>query len=203
MDTDFLLIQKMRLGDESAIDAFVEKYYSRILRYCRSHITDADYAEDLTQETFVRFFRTLPSYRHYGKAANYLYVIAANVCNDYYRKNDAGNKKEIPLEELAESPEELLAQFFLPCSVTCCICFCTLYSRKMGSEAFALLACGAWYILWNLAVLDEKIYGAISPSACLAVTIAAVFYTGYCIFRGQGQLPYRIWEENRYGTETD
>lgn len=100
-------------------------------------------------------------------------------------------------------PEELLAQFFLPCSVTCCICFCTLYSRKMGSEAFALLACGAWYILWNLAVLDEKIYGAISPSACLAVTIAAVFYTGYCIFRGQGQLPYRIWEENRYGTETD
>lgn len=105
MDTDFLLIQKMRLGDESAIDAFVEKYYSRILRYCRSHITDADYAEDLTQETFVRFFRTLPSYRHYGKAANYLYVIAANVCNDYYRKNDAGNKKEIPLEELAESPD--------------------------------------------------------------------------------------------------
>ena len=76
MDTDILLIQKMRMGDERAVELFVEKYFSRILRYCRSHIGDPIYAEDMTQETFVRFFRTLPQYRHYGKAANYLYAIA-------------------------------------------------------------------------------------------------------------------------------
>lgn len=105
MDADFLLIQKMRLGDDPAVDTFVNKYYPRILRYCRTHIADQAYAEDLTQETFIRFFRTLPTYRHYGKAANYLYVIAANACNDYYRKNEAQNRKELPIEVLAQSPD--------------------------------------------------------------------------------------------------
>ncbi len=105
MDADFLLIQKMRMGDEHAVDTFVNKYYPRILRYCQTHIADQTYAEDLTQETFIHFFRTLPTYRHYGKAANYLYVIAANVCNDYYRKNKAGNRNTLPIEVLAESPD--------------------------------------------------------------------------------------------------
>lgn len=97
MDTDFLLIQKMRMGDEGAVCAFVEKYYPQILKYCRVHIGDAGYAQDMTQETFVRFFGSMEEYRHYGKAANFLYVIAANVCRDFHRKN-----REIPLEELPQ-----------------------------------------------------------------------------------------------------
>lgn len=48
MDTDFLLIQKMKIGDDNAIDTFVHKYYPKILQYCRLHIRDFDYAEDLT-----------------------------------------------------------------------------------------------------------------------------------------------------------
>lgn len=97
MDTDFIRIQQMRQGREDALEAFVRKYYPKILQYCRVHIADAGYAEDLTQETFVRFFGSLDRYRHYGKAANYLYVIAANLCRDYYRKN-----REIPVAELPE-----------------------------------------------------------------------------------------------------
>lgn len=107
VDADFLLVQKMRMGDEKAFESFVTKYYPLILQYCWSHIKDYGYAEDMTQETFTRFFRTFKQYKHYGKAANYLYVIAANVCKDYYRK-----KKEIPLEDLtgiledsADSPD--------------------------------------------------------------------------------------------------
>ena len=84
MDSDFLLICRMKNGDEQAIDTFVRKYYPSILRYCHLHIHDPVYAEDATQETFARFFQTLPQYRHYGKAMNYLYVIAANLCRDYY-----------------------------------------------------------------------------------------------------------------------
>lgn len=99
MDTDFLLLHRMRNGDDQAIDDFVRKYYPMILRYCHLHIQDTGYAEDLTQETFARFFRTLHQYQHYGKAANYLYVIAGNLCRDYYKKLD-----EIPMEDLPEQP---------------------------------------------------------------------------------------------------
>ena len=101
LDTDFLLVQKMRIGDEKAFERFVEKYYPAILKYCQVHIKDYGYAEDMTQETFTRFFRTFKQYNHYGKAANYLYVIAANVCKDFYRK-----KQELLLEDFPEASDE-------------------------------------------------------------------------------------------------
>ena len=99
MDDDFLLLHRMQNGDEQAIESFVRKHYRKILRYCHLHIKDSGFADDITQETFARFFRTLHQYRHYGKAANYLYVIAGNLCRDYYRKSE-----ELPMEELSEHP---------------------------------------------------------------------------------------------------
>ena len=99
MDADFLLLHRMRNGETQAIEDFVRKYYPRVLRYCHLHIRDVGYAEDLTQETFARFFRTLNQYQHYGKAANYLYVIAGNLCRDHHKRSD-----DIPMEELPEQP---------------------------------------------------------------------------------------------------
>ena len=97
MDADFLLLHRMRNGETQAIEDFVRKYYPRVLRYCHLHIQDFGFAEDLTQETFARFFRTLSQYQHYGKAANYLYVISGNLCRDYHKRPDV-----IPMEELPE-----------------------------------------------------------------------------------------------------
>lgn len=99
MDGDFLLICRMKNGETQAIDTFVRKYYPPILRYCHLHLRDPGYAEDMTQEVFARFFRTLDQYRHYGKALNYLYVIAANLCRDSCRRPE-----ELPMEELPEQP---------------------------------------------------------------------------------------------------
>lgn len=100
MDADFLLIQRIKNGDENAINTFVHKYYAVILKYCRVHIRDYGFAEDLTQETFVSFFRTVYKYQHYGKALNYLYIIAGNKCKDFYRK-----ECEITLEDLPGQAE--------------------------------------------------------------------------------------------------
>lgn len=91
---DFLLILKMKQGDEDAFEKFVRKYYSQVLQYCRYHCFDMEYAEDLTQETFLKFIGNLQYYHHMGKAKNYLYTIAGNLC-----KNNARKKKEIPLEQ--------------------------------------------------------------------------------------------------------
>lgn len=97
MDSDFYMIRRMKNGDDSAIESFVRKYYPPILRYCHLHIKDKCYAEDATQEVFARFFRTLNQYQHYGKAQNYLYVIAGNICRDYYRKPE-----ELALDDIEE-----------------------------------------------------------------------------------------------------
>ncbi|TGY97985.1 RNA polymerase sigma factor [Petralouisia muris] len=94
MDADFLLIRKIKQGDEPAMEDFVRKYYPEILTYCKYRCQDQRDAEDLTQETFARFFKSIAAYRHSGKAKNYLYTIAGNLCRDFYKK-----KKEIPLED--------------------------------------------------------------------------------------------------------
>ena len=96
MDSDFLLLHRMRHGDDQAIEVFVRRFYPRILQYCQLHIKDSGCAEDLTQETFEKFFRSLGQYQHRGKAANYLYTIAGNACRDFCKK-----PKEVPLEGLS------------------------------------------------------------------------------------------------------
>lgn len=105
MEAEFVLIHKMRNGDEGAMEFFVRKYYPAIQSYCRTHTyTDAD-AEDLAQLTFERFFQSFASYRYFGKTANYLYVIARNLCRDNCKK-----KHDIPVVKLPETGENTIAR---------------------------------------------------------------------------------------------
>ncbi|HJA99791.1 MAG TPA: RNA polymerase sigma factor [Candidatus Mediterraneibacter merdavium] len=94
MYSDFLLIRKMRQGDDASFDLFIRTYYKDIFNYCRRRCGDMECAEDLTQETFLRFFTKLSEYRHRGKARNYLYTIAGNLCKDHLKK-----RKEIPSQD--------------------------------------------------------------------------------------------------------
>ena len=101
MDSDFFLIQKMKNGDDRAIESFVRKYYPKIFQYCLLHIRDRGDAEDMTQETFLKFFQSFEQYQHRGKCSAFLYAIASNACRDYYRK-----AKEQYVEEIPERAEE-------------------------------------------------------------------------------------------------
>ena len=56
---DVILILQMKQGDEQAFDKFVRKYYGDILSYCKYHCLDQTEAEDLTQETFLRFMNNI------------------------------------------------------------------------------------------------------------------------------------------------
>ena len=67
MSSDERLIQRIRKGDDDAIEEFVKKYYPIIISYCRKRVQDFSLAEDLTQETFEHFFRSLSLYRHEEK----------------------------------------------------------------------------------------------------------------------------------------
>lgn len=100
MDADLTLIRRMKQGESDAFDSFVRKYYPDILRYCAFHSKSREEAEDLTQETFVRFFANLSNYRHLGKAKNYLYTIAANLCKNAFARRSALAYEEETLEAL-------------------------------------------------------------------------------------------------------
>ncbi|MBR1430970.1 sigma-70 family RNA polymerase sigma factor [Ruminococcus sp.] len=66
----------------------INDQYDKIFRYCYYKIHDRDIAEDLTQETFLRFLES-PHYRDMGKELHYLYTIAGNLCKDAFHRRTA------------------------------------------------------------------------------------------------------------------
>ena len=66
----------------------LSQQYDKIYRYCFFHTRCQELAEDLTQETFLRYYQH-PQYQSTGKELQYLYVIARNLCIDTYRKPSA------------------------------------------------------------------------------------------------------------------
>lgn len=59
--------------------------YDRLLRYCYMKTKDRFTAEDIVQETFLRFWQS-HSYEETGKEMAYLYTIARNLCMDEFRR---------------------------------------------------------------------------------------------------------------------
>lgn len=80
----------------------LEEQYDKIYRYCYFKVHQREAAEDITQETFLRFYER---FGHYGSdfTLQYLYRIAHNLCVDRYRK---GEEAEFPEEIAIEGHEE-------------------------------------------------------------------------------------------------
>lgn len=72
--------------DEEGARRVVEECYDDVLAYCRRHAPTYDDALDATQETFLRFVRSLPRYRDRGKPLAFLLTVARGVCADIYRR---------------------------------------------------------------------------------------------------------------------
>ena len=84
--SDDELIDRIRGGDETAAEELINRYYAAILRYCGWHCSGPEKAEDLTQETFLKLFRSLPGYKGRKKFKAYLYTIANRLCIDESRR---------------------------------------------------------------------------------------------------------------------
>ena len=69
------------------MEKLIEQYYDNIFSYLFRKVGNIDIAEDLTQEVFLRLVNTLSRYRPTGKFSNYVFTIAVNAANDYFRKN--------------------------------------------------------------------------------------------------------------------
>lgn len=79
---DTALLARAASGDEQAFRAIVEQYESTVARTVTAMLGPGDDADDVGQETFVRFFRALPRFRGDAQAGTYLTRIAINLCCD-------------------------------------------------------------------------------------------------------------------------
>ena len=82
----------------------IEEQYDKIYRYCYFKMYDDQIAQDITQETFLRFCKqglNLGS----DKELPYLYTIAKNLCIDHFRQRTVESLGEIT-EEMIDDPTE-------------------------------------------------------------------------------------------------
>lgn len=81
----------------------LEEQYTKLLQYCYARVRNRELAEDITQESFLRFWQA-KSYEDMGREMAYLYTIARNLCLDEYKR-----KKNEPAEDetlFASIPDE-------------------------------------------------------------------------------------------------
>lgn len=69
----------------------IEEQYDKIYRFCYYRVKNKETAEDLTQETFLRFLKS--PYEERGERIRYLYTIARNLCTEEMRRERA---EELP-----------------------------------------------------------------------------------------------------------
>ena len=81
------LVRRCRAGDGAAWEEIVQTYSRRIYNLAYRFTSRADTAEDLTQEVFVRVYRSLDQYDpKQGDLQNWLMRLARNLIIDDYRK---------------------------------------------------------------------------------------------------------------------
>ena len=82
---DDALALRAGTGDAAAMEALTLRYRDRVYAFVLGLLLRPEDAEDVTQETFVRVWRTLESYQPRGQFRAWLYRIAANLCRDHHR----------------------------------------------------------------------------------------------------------------------
>jgi RNA polymerase sigma-70 factor (ECF subfamily) len=73
-----------RDGDRQALEELVRATQVDMWRLC-AHLGDREDADDLTQETYVRAMRSLPTFRGESAVRTWLFTIARRVCADHVR----------------------------------------------------------------------------------------------------------------------
>jgi len=98
-----LLVRRCVGGDAAAWEEIVQRYHRRIYNICYRFAGTSDDAQDLTQEVFIKMYRTLNSY-DMGKGAFMTWVTALtrNLLVDHFRKT----KQDRLTDSLDSAPSE-------------------------------------------------------------------------------------------------
>ncbi|NLO05467.1 MAG: sigma-70 family RNA polymerase sigma factor [candidate division WS1 bacterium] len=95
------LVERSKAGDRRAFGLLVDEYKDRIYNYVSRMLNDPHEAEDVTQEAFLRAYRSLPRFRGASSFHTWLYRIASNLAIDVVRKR----KRSEPTYSLDEPLE--------------------------------------------------------------------------------------------------
>lgn len=109
-DTDIVLMQQVKKGDEVALRELIDRYRGRLYRLALSLLTDRSAADDVVQETFIRLWTRARRYNPRHTVATWLYTICVRRCYDELRRRrrhrEAVEQMEQPVVTVGSLDEE-------------------------------------------------------------------------------------------------
>ncbi|MCG9131303.1 sigma-70 family RNA polymerase sigma factor, partial [Candidatus Poribacteria bacterium] len=109
-EDDVQLIQTVLSGDDSAFTFLIEKYQKSVHALVWRKIGDFHYAEEITQDAFLRAYQSLSTLKKPSSFSKWLCTIAENQSLNWLRKHKPDKQlqslEDTPMEEVVQSDYE-------------------------------------------------------------------------------------------------
>src|SRR5205807_4407450 len=79
------LIQRCLQGDQAAWELIVRQYWRKVFNVAYKFVGKHDEAEDLTQDIFLKIFKSLSTFDSRANFQTWLISVSRNLCIDHYR----------------------------------------------------------------------------------------------------------------------
>jgi RNA polymerase sigma-70 factor, ECF subfamily len=105
-----MLIERCLRGDQRAWDTIVRQHWRKVFNIAYKFVGKHDEAEDLTQDVFVKIFRSLETFDRRANFQTWLVSVSRNLCIDHYRsvrKERETIDREVTSDELSPVSTEV------------------------------------------------------------------------------------------------
>ena len=106
-EEESILVARLREGDGEAFAALMEAYQKQVYLLALRTVGDPEDAADMTQEAFLRAWRSVGSFRGDSKFSVWLYRLTTNVCIDFLRSRGRKPTVSLTVENEDEEIQEL------------------------------------------------------------------------------------------------
>ena len=169
--TDESLVSRTRQGDPAAFEALIRQHQRMIYSLTYRMTGSAADAEDLTQETFLRAWRQISSYRGAARFSTWLYRIAINACLNWREREtlrvevqagwaetngapELGGQSAPTRNEAGRGGHDALLK--LPAKQRAAVML-VFYDGLNHAEAAEVLGCSETTVSWRLFVARKKL----------------------------------------------
>jgi RNA polymerase sigma-70 factor, ECF subfamily len=91
------LMMEIASGNMNAFESLVESYQNQAVRFCYGQLNDYHLAEDVSQEAFLRLYKSAQRYQPQNNFKAFFYKIMINLCRNAFKKQAS---KPISLNQL-------------------------------------------------------------------------------------------------------
>lgn len=106
-EEEYAVIRRVCAGDTDAFEALVTAYQKQVYNLALRTVGNEEDAADMTQEAFLRAYRSLGSFRGDSKFSVWLYRLTTNICIDFLRSCGRRPTVSLTAADEDEEPQEL------------------------------------------------------------------------------------------------